>query len=263
MAALALQGPTSRDILRRLTDADLDTLHYYGITRADLRGVPVEISRTGYTGDLGFEIWLPAERALDVWDMLVEAGADYDLLPAGMLALDMARVEAGLLLIEVDYVSARHALIPAQTSTPDELGLGWAVGMDKGNFVGRAAIREERAHGRAWGFVGVAVEWESLHALYAAHRLPPQLPAAAWRMSVPISIEGRQVGYASSGVWSPLLKQYLALAHLREPYTRVGTPLSIEITVEHERRQAQARVVPTPFFEPERKKATARREAAA
>lgn len=254
IAALALQGPTSLAILSQLADADLISLPYFGLIATTLGGIPVEITRTGYTGDLGYEIWLPADRAVDLWDLLMEVGAAYYILPAGMLALDMARVEAGLLLIEVDYLSARHAQIPAQTSTPDELGLGWTVALDKGNFVGRAAIRAEREQGRTWGFVGVAVDWDSLHALYAEHRLPPQLPTAAWRASIPLYAEGRQIGYASSGCWSPLLKQYIALAHLQEPYTQVGWPLEIEMTVEHQRRRARAEVVPTPFFAPARKR---------
>jgi aminomethyltransferase len=254
VAALAVQGPAARTIVERATETDLAGLKYFRITEATIRGVPVAISRTGYTGDLGFELWLDAPRALPVWDALVEAGAPYGLTPAGMLALDLARIEAGLILLDVDYVPAHRALIPDQTSSPFELDLGWAVALDKPRFVGRAALAAERARGPAWALVGLEVHWESLERLYAAVGLPPRLPTVAWRTSVPVYAGGRQVGYATSGCWSPLLKKYIALAHVRAAQARPGTTLQLEVTVEHRRRRAAARVVPTPFFDPPRKR---------
>ena len=254
-AALALQGPSARAILERITDADLSELKYYRLTPARLRGMPVTISRTGYTGDLGYEIWMDAQHALTVWDAVVEAGTSYGITPAGMLALDAARIEAGLLLIDVDYFSYHRALIESQKSSPFELNLGWTVSMEKERFVGKTALVEEASRGPAWQLVGLEVDWDSLERLYAAVGLPPRLPTVAWRTSVPVYAAGEQVGYATSGCWSPLLKKYLALAHVRAAWARPGTPLFMEVTVEHRRKQAAARVVKTPFFNPERKRA--------
>ena len=254
-AALALQGPLSRVILERLTQTDLAGLKYFRLTPATVRGIPVTISRTGYTGDLGYELWLDAPHALPLWDALVEAGTPYGLTPCGMLALDLARIEAALMLAEVDYVSAHHALIADQTSSPFELNLAWTVKLEKGYFVGRDALAAEHARGPAWRFTGIEVEWDSLERLYAEVGLPPRLPAVAWRTSVPLYSNGSQVGYATSGCWSPLLKKYIALAHVRSPYAAPDAPLEMEITVEHRRKRAAARVVKTPFFDPARKRA--------
>lgn len=257
-AALSLQGPNSRAILEAAAELDLRGLRYFHLTNGRIRGIPVTISRTGYTGDLGYEIWVDAPQALPLWDALIAAGTPYGITPAGMLALDVARIEAGLLLIEVDYISSRHALIAGQMSSPFELGLGWTVASDKDCCTGHRALAEERRRGSTWSFTGIDVDWESLEALYAEVGLPPRLPTVAWRTSVPIYAEGgngRQVGYATSGGWSPLLKRYLALAHLEAGYAAAGTAVRMEITVEHRRKLAAARVAQTPFFNPERKRA--------
>jgi aminomethyltransferase len=253
-AALSLQGPLSREILAA-AGCDVAALRYFQLTTGRVGAIPVAVSRTGYTGDLGFEIWVPAEQAVPLWDALMAAGAAYGIVPAGILALDVARVEAGLLLIEVDYVSSHHALIEDQKSSPFELNLGWTVKLDKGPFVGRAALAAEQLRGPAWQFVGLEVDWESLERLYAERGLPPKLPTMAWRISVPIYAGGRQVGYATSGCWSPILKRYVALAHVESAFAAPGTALQIEVTVEHRRKRADARVVKTPFFNPERKRA--------
>ena len=253
-AALSLQGPLARDILKQVSSADFDNLKYFRLTHTRVRDVPVTISRTGYTGDLGYELWVDAPHAERLWDALIEAGAPYQITPAGILALDVARVEAGLLLIEVDYISAHRALIGAQQSSPFELNLGWTVSLDKDYFNGRQALSEEKARSSAWQFVGVEVDWPSLERLYAEVGLPPHLPATTVRASVPLYAGGRQIGYASSSCWSPLLKKYIALAHVEVAYAQAGTPLLIEVTVEHRRKQAQAQVVKTPFFDPERKR---------
>ncbi len=251
-AALAVQGPASGAILAAL---GAPPLKYFRVAPARLAGVAATVSRTGYTGDLGFEIWVERHDALALWDALRAAGAAYGLMPAGMLALDIARLEAGLMLIDVDYVPARKALIESQTSSPYELDLAWTVRLDKERFVGREALAAEHARGPQWQFVGVEIDYPSLERLYAAVGLATRLPAAAWRMSVPIYAGGEQAGYATSGGWSPLLKKYIALAHLRAPWAAPGTPLEIEMTVEHRRKRAAARVVKKPFFDPPRKKA--------
>jgi len=254
-AALSLQGPNARAILELASGQELAGVKYFRLTSGKIRGVPVTISRTGYTGDLGFEIWADAARSLAVWDALIEVGTPYGITPAGMLALDLARNEAGLLLIEVDYVSAHHALIEAQTSTPFELSLGWTVALDKNQFNGRDALIAEHARGPAWRFMGIEVDWDSLERLYADVGLPPKLPTTAWRASVPIYVGGMQVGYATSGCWSPLLKRYIALAHLEGSAGEAGTIVDMEVTVEHRRRRATATVRPLPFFNPDRKRA--------
>jgi aminomethyltransferase len=257
IAALALQGPNARAILQHASGSDLSALRYFRLTPALLRGVPVIVTRTGYTGDLGYEIWMDAEHALPVWDAIVASGDLYGLTPAGMLALDVARIEAGLLLLDVDYVSARKALIEMQKSSPFELSLDWTVSMEKPAFEGRAALQAERARGAQWKFIGVEVDWEPLEQLYNELGLAPKLPTAAWRTSVPLysSGTGMQVGYATSGCWSPLLKRYLALAHVEAQHAARGAALEMEVTVEHRRKRAKAVVRELPFFNPERKRA--------
>jgi aminomethyltransferase len=234
-----------------------DHLRSFRLTPAKIRGIPVTVSRTGYTGDLGYEVWVDASQAVPLWDALIETGTPYGIAPAGMLALDVARIEAGLLLIEVDYFSSRHALIEAQKSTPYELGLGWTVATDKERYNGQAALEAERLLGSSWQFTGLTVDWDSLEQLYADVGLPPRLPSQAWRTSVPIYDRGgrRQVGYATSGGWSPLLSGTSRLAHLESQFAKPGTELLMEITVEHRRKAAHARVAPLPFFNPERKRA--------
>jgi aminomethyltransferase len=251
-AALALQGPMARSILEKLCPVELG---YFRLASARLAGCPVTISRTGYTGDLGFEIWLEARDALTVWDALIEAGAAYGLMPAGMLALDVARVEAGLMLIDVDYVSARKALVDTQTSSPFELDLAWAVRLEKPHFVGRAALATEAARAPRWRFVGLELDWEALERLYAEAGLAVHLPATMVRASAPLYAGGEQVGYATTHGWSPLLKRYIGLAHLKAPWAAPGATLEMEVTVEHHRKRAAARVVKKPFFDPPRKKA--------
>lgn len=255
-AAVSLQGPSSREILQLAAERDLAGLKYFRLTQAKIRGIPVTISRTGYTGDLGYEVWVDAEQAVPLWDAVMETGKAYGITPAGMLALDVARIEAGLLLIEVDYFSSRHALIEAQKSSPLELGLGWTVATDKERYNGQAALAAERLRGPSWQFTGLTVDWDSLEKLYADVGLPPRLPSQAWRTSVPIYDRGghRQVGYATSGGWSPILKKYMALAHLESSSAAAGTEVHMEVTVEHHRKQAAARVTPLPFFNPERKR---------
>ncbi len=253
LAAVSLQGPCSLAILKELGEIPL--LKYFRLARTTLRGIPVTLTRTGYTGDLGFEIWVDREKALSLWDALIGAGTPYGLQPAGMLALDVARIEAGLMLIDVDYVPANKALIEGQKSSPYELDLAWAVNLDKPQFVGRQALAAQKVRGPQWQFCGVEIGWEGLERLYADVGLATRLPATAWRASVPIYSGVEQVGYATSGGWSPLLKKYVTLAHLRTPWARPGTQLDMEVTVEHRRKRAAARVVKKPFFDPERKRA--------
>jgi aminomethyltransferase len=253
VAALALQGPLSARALRATTDADIDGLAYYGVTRGRIAKIPVEVSRTGYTGDLGYEIWLPADSALVVWDHLMQGS--HDIAPVGMLALDVARVEAGLLLIDVDFVGSVRAMTPAQKYSPFELGLGRLVDFNKGPFVGRAALEEAHRRGAGRMIVGLEIDWADVEAMHERHGLPPTAPSVASRAPVPVLSGRRQIGRATTTAWSPALKRLLSLATIDRPHFEPGTPVRFEITVEGERGFAGARVVKTPFFNPPRKTA--------
>jgi aminomethyltransferase len=256
VAALALQGPTSARLLRAVAKADIDHLKYFRVTRGAIAGVPVDISRTGYTGDLGYEIWMPAERAVEVWDALMEGGRPFDVKAAGMLALDVARIEAGLLLIEVDFFSSRKALIRSQMYTPYELGMSRLVSLDKGRFIGQRALREEHARGPARQIVGLEIDWTDVEKIYDAAGLAPAVAATASRLAVPVYRSGRQIGKATSTTWSPVLKRMIALAALERPHYAEGTDVQFEMTVEAVRHHVAAKVVKTPFFNPARKTAT-------
>jgi aminomethyltransferase len=256
LGALALQGPTSRSILEScVEDADISHLKYFRVTRGRVRGIPVEISRTGYTGDLGYEIWVAWDQGEALWDALMEAGRTYDITPTGMLALDVARIEAGLILLDVDYVSARKALIAAQQYTPYEIGLGRLVSLEKSPYIGQQALRAESKRGPARQLVGLEVDWDDLDRLHEAAGLPPQLPLTASRVAVPVYRGGTQVGKATSTTWSPTLKKMIALATLSSDQAGPGARLEMEFTVNHERKHVGVTVKPLPFFDPPRKRA--------
>ena len=249
LAAVALQGPTSARLLAAVSDVPIGTLKYFRAAAGRIGAVPVEVTRTGYTGDLGYEVWMPWDRAVEVWDILVEAGRAHGLRPAGMLALDVARIEAGLLLIDVDFQSSRKASIDPQMYSPYELGLGRLVSLDKGPFVGRAALAREHAAGHRRQIVGLDVHWTDVEALYDAVGLPPTVPAAASRVAVPVYKDRVQVGRATSTAWSPTLKRLIALATIDRPHFATGRTLQMEITVEAVRHTAAATVVATPFLQ--------------
>ncbi len=253
-AALALQGPNSRAILNSIASDSLDSLKFFWMMDTQFHDISVTISRTGYTGDLGYEIWMDPKDALSVWDLLMDKGKSYGITPTGLQALDMARIEAGLILLDVDYISARHAIIEPRKSSPYELGLGWAVKMKKKDFIGKKALKAELSRGPEWNLVGIEIEWEELENLYRDVGLAPGLPSTAWRTSTPLFHGDEQVGYASSGCWSPILKRYIALAHIKSEFSQLGSKLKFEIKVEHFRKLTPAKVVNMPFFDPERKR---------
>jgi aminomethyltransferase len=256
VAALALQGPTSGRLLRAVAEADIENLKYFKVTSGRIAGVSVDISRTGYTGDLGYEIWIPWKDAVRVWDELVGKGKAFDIHAAGMLALDVSRIEAGLLLIDVDFNGSKKALIGAQRYTPLEMGLGRLVALDKGRFVGQDALRREAREGPAREIVGLELSWNAVEAIYEKLNLAPQIPAAASRVSVPLYREGAQVGKATSTTWSPTLKKMIALGTVARGSNAIGTRLEMEVTVEAVRHRVPATVVKMPFFNPPRKTAT-------
>ena len=257
-AALAIQGPNSRDILNAVSSDSLNNLKFFWMMNTNFGDMPVSISRTGYTGDLGYEIWMDPNDALFIWDLLLEKGKPYGITPTGLQALDIARIEAGLILLDVDYISSRHAIIESRKSSPYELGLGWAVKMKKKYFIGKQALERELTRGPEWEFVGIEIQWTELENHYRNVGLAPGLPSTAWRTSTPLYYKHKQVGYATSGAWSPILKRYIALAHVKSIYAIEGTELQFELKVEHFRKLTTAKVVKTPFFDPERKRSCPR-----
>lgn len=294
IAVLSVQGPNSRTLLSDVADCDLAGLRFFRSTPAKITRLPATpsrprngapfytsvaprgespsavgapridalISRTGYTGDLGYEVWVANEDALDLWDTLMAAGKAYGLQPAALDAMDITRIEAGFVLAGVDYYHASKCLIDKRKSTPAELGFDWMVALDRGPFIGQDALAAERQRGPSRVLVGLEIDWDEHVAAFAEHGLPMELSPAAWRVSVPVyaagglnpRTPGRQIGYATSGVWSPILKKNLALATLEAPYAKIGAQVRFEVTVEYERRTVKATVAPKPFFDPPRKK---------
>lgn len=256
IAALSLQGPTSRSILSDIVDADVNALKYFHLTRGRLSGCDVTITRTGYTGDLGFEIWMNRADAGSVWDAVMAAGRPHGVRAAGLLALDVARIEAGLLLIDVDFFSSRKALTASQYYTPLEMGMDRLVDLLKPHFIGRAALAAQKRSGPPKRIVGLAIEWMDVEDLYAAVGLPPLAVATASRVAVPVFAGNHQVGRMTSSTWSPVLKQMIGLATVDSTFAGVGSVLDVEHTVDVVRQRVRARVVETPFLKLKRKTET-------
>jgi aminomethyltransferase len=255
VAALALQGPTSGKLLKSVAEADVANLKYFRMTHGQIAGVPVDISRTGYTGDLGYEIWVAWNDAVKIWDELMDRGKQFDIHAAGMLALDVARIEAGLLLIEVDYISSKKALIAAQKYSPYELSFGRMVHLEKENFIGRSALALAQKQGVPRQLVGLEIDWTEVEEHYEKFGLTPAAPSQASRVAVPVYVGDKQVGKATSTTWSPLLKKMIALASVETAHSQLGTKLQMEITIEAVRQKVTAKVVKLPFFTPPRKTA--------
>jgi aminomethyltransferase len=256
-AALALQGRLSRQVLETATGQDWFDLRYFRRRPATIAGVEVDVTRTGYTGDLGYELWIPLDGALPVWDRLFDVGAAYGIRPAGIQALDICRVEASLILIEAEYTSARHAFAPELTYSPFEIGLGRLVKLDKdAAFTGRRALVAEREGGGPQRrLVGLELDWSAIEGMYARHDLAPQISPYVRRAPVPVSKEGRQVGRATSVAWGPTIKKMVGFGSVHKGLSQLGTRLSVEWTVEGERGKVGATVVPMPFLDLARKRA--------
>jgi aminomethyltransferase len=253
VAALALQGPTSGRLLKAVAEADIANLKYFRVTSGRIAGVNVDISRTGYTGDLGYEIWIPWKDAVKVWDELMQKGRPFDIHAAGMLALDVARIEAGLILIDVDYNSSKKALIESQKFFPEEIGLGKLVHLNKAQFIGKKALQAHAKKGFARKLVGLEIDWTHVERLYEASGLAPQAPSQASRVHVPVYRGKSQIGKATSTTWSPILKKMIALASLHTRDAAVGTTVEMEITIEAVRHTVNAKVVELPFYNPPHK----------
>jgi glycine cleavage system T protein (aminomethyltransferase) len=255
-AGLALQGNLSREVLEAATAADWTDLRYFGRRMTRIADVDVDVTRTGYTGDRGYELWIPAEAALAVWDHLFEVGAAYGIRPVGIRAMDVARVEGGLILVDAEYTSARHAVAPEQMYSPFELGFERLVDLSKNvNFNGRGALLAEKAaDGPARRLVGLELDWSGIEGMFAKHGLAPGIPSTVHRDPVPVSIEGRQVGRATSLTWGPTIKKMVGFGSVDRHLERAGTRVSVEWTVEGERGNVGATVVPMPFYDPKRKR---------
>jgi aminomethyltransferase len=252
-AIMALQGPYSRDVLKRLSKDKIEKLKYFSQMETKVGGIPVTLSRTGYTGDLGYELWVTPDKAVALWDAIFDVGKEYSIRPFGDYALDMARIEAGMLLAEADFHSSKKVMYEHEKSTPLELGLGWTVKLKKDYFVGQKALIEDKKNGLAWNTAGIEIELESLRDIYAEYDMPMFLPYQSWTEAVPIYSQGQQIGKATSGTWSPILKKYVAIARLKPKYAKLGNQVEMEITVDANRHRAKANIVKMPFFSPARK----------
>jgi aminomethyltransferase len=245
IAALAMQGPTSYAVLAAAGFAGVERLKPFEIGTFEVDGVAITVSRTGFTGDLGYELWMDPGHAERVWDLLMESGQTRGIRPIGSKALNIARIEAGFLQPNVDFVSSAHTVLIGRDRSPLELGLEWLVDFAKPYFTGRRALVEEKRLGAARRLVGLDIEGNkpAQNALLYSDR--------AGR---------KEVGSVTSATWSPTCKRNIALAMIDAPHFQVGAKLWADIYLNRElvweRRMARARVVEKPFFAPDRRKAT-------
>ena len=256
---IAVQGPRSRDLLSRLIPG-VASVPFFGLTSGTIGGAEVVVSRTGYTGDLGYEIWVETPDALRVWDALWDAVDGHGVLPFGLAALYMLRIEAGLLLLAVDFDSSRFAFNDAHRSTPIELGWSWMfkdLAADDRAFIGRRALERELAERTSrWKMSGLIVDCEDYDRVYeAAGLIPPKVHAPLHEDWMVYDGDGRRIGYATSVMYSPVLKRHVALARVRPDLAKVGTRVQLEFTVDHQYQKIAAHVARLPLFNPQRKTA--------
>ena len=259
LGVLAVQGPYSRDVLAPLVP-EVEGLEYFGLTTARIDDIPVTVSRTGYTGDLGYEIWVAAEHAERLWDRLFDVARPHGVIPAGQDAILIARIEAGLLLIDVDFHSARFAWNDDRRSTPLELNMGWMLrGLESGDraFVGRRAITREIEEGTSrWKTVGLRVDWADWARVHDERGLitPKDHTPSHGGMMI-YDVDSEQVGYVSSFVYSPILQRHIGIARVRPGHAEPGTKLGLEVTIDHRYELVGAQVTRLPFYNPPRKTA--------
>jgi glycine cleavage system T protein (aminomethyltransferase) len=256
---LAVQGPASRPILAALVP-EVAGLRFFDVTAAKVGDAPVVVSRTGYTGDLGFELWVEAGDALEVWDAIFAAGAGRGVMPYGSLVMHMARIEAGLLLIDVDYQSSRFAWVDEQRATPVELGYGWMfrrLEREDRRFVGRRAIEREIAERSSrFRLVGLDIDWRSHEQTFRRIGLPPSKDHVPVEWAMMVYGAGREpAGFASSFMYSPMLQRHIAMARVGPALATTGTSLSIEVTINNRNHLVDATVRPLPFYDPPHKAA--------
>lgn len=245
IAALAMQGPTSYAVLKAAGLIGAERLKLFEIGAFSLGGMSITVSRTGFTGDLGYELWMNPGDAEDIWDILMSAGLSRGIRAIGSKALNIARIEAGFLQPNVDFVSSAHTVFMGRDRSPLELGLEWLVDFEKPYFTGRRALLQEKRRGPVRRLVGLDIEGNkpATNALLYCDR------------------GGRcEVGSITSATWSPTCKRNIALAMIDAPHFEIGSALWADIYLNRElvweRRMACARVVERPFFAPERRKAT-------
>ncbi len=259
-AIIGMQGPTSRDLCTAVFGTSMQKLGFFKHMPVSVQGDQVggQLSRTGYTGDLGYEIWVEQTKAAKVYAALMAKAPFFSAIPAGLDALDVARIEAGFIMNGVDYHSAHHCPIAERKSSPYEVGLGWTVHFkNRGQFVGKDALKKEKKEGSPWATVGIEYNWDAYEKLFREKGLPPGLCSKASRTSVPLyAFSERQIGYCTSSTWSPILKKNIALATVEAAYKKIGQEILVEVTVEHVRKTVPATIVPMPFFNPKRKTAT-------
>ncbi|MDZ4729391.1 MAG: aminomethyltransferase family protein [Xanthomonadales bacterium] len=247
VVALAAQGPTSCAILKRMGLTGIENLTPFGIDYFDLGGAELMVSRTGYTGDLGYELWIDAEHAELLWDRLFEAGRDHGIMPLGSLALNLLRIEAGFILGGKDFAPAMQTVRPGHTRSPFELGLGWLVDFNKANFNGRRALLAEKDKGSRYRLVRLDIEdSKEAHHSYVFDK------------------RKNNIGWVTSAMWSPSAKKNIALATVDLPHGKVGDELLVEIYYQREfnwsRKMAKAVVVKDPFWDPPRRSQTPPRD---
>jgi len=259
LVGISLQGPTSRDLLQKLTSVDLSSLKFFQCVSADVSGAPTLISRTGYTGDLGFEVFVKPDDAEKVWDSTMTLAQDYQMRPCGLVALDMVRIEAGLLQIDAEFISAKQTLFEVQTISPLELGVGWMVKLKGDFFIGRDALIKEKENGTSrWNTVGIELDVTYIEKYFKEFSMPLHLPEASWNEAIPIYSDEAQedhIGRGTSGMWSPLLKKYIVIARVSPKYAKLGSRFWIEEVIESKSFSIPATVVKMPFFDPPRKRA--------
>lgn len=236
------------------------TIPYFGLTRGAIAGSPVTVSRTGYSGDLGYEIWIENADGLKVWDTLWDSVAGQGVLPFGLAALYMLRIEAGLLLLDVDFASSRFAWTDEDRSTPIELGLGWMfrdLASDDRAFIGRRALERELSDGTSrWRFTGLVLDWEDYDRTYnGAGLIPPKDHTPIQEELFVYDDDVRQVGYATSFMYSPMLQRHIAMARVRPELAKPGSSVRLEVDVNHRYEYVKARTARLPLYNPARKTA--------
>ncbi|HZW58834.1 MAG TPA: aminomethyltransferase family protein [Woeseiaceae bacterium] len=246
IAGLAVQGPTSFSVMKNLGLESLAELKPFGLAHVDFNGTELMVSRTGFTGDLGYELWIDAAHAEALWDALFEAGRLHGITPIGTLALDLARIEAGFLTAGEDFLPADATVRTGRSRSPFELGLDWLVDFKKPNFNGRRALADEQRRGSRWRLVKLDIEGNK--------------PAAHSYIYAKRRGRLKQVGFVTSATWSPACKQNIAIGTVERPHGETGSTLWVEIYYQREmhwsRVTARANVVDKPFWDPPRRRAT-------
>ena len=257
--SLAVQGPRARSLLSQLAP-ETEALGFFHHSPAKIGGAPVNVSRTGYTGDLGYEVWVEADDASAVWDAIAETGAPHGALPVGMSALMMSRIEAGLVLIDVDFHSSRYAFVDSDRVTPIELGFGWMfrdLATSDRHFIGRRAIERELREGTSrWKTIGLLIDWDDWDRRYRAEGIipPKDLTPVTYEMML-YDDNGERVGFTTSFMYSPVLQRHIAMGRVRPGLGKLGTRVNLEVTINHQYQNVAAEVARTPLFNPARKTA--------